>query len=239
MLEGIPLTYGPGAHAAGHVPSLVNEVQKRAYELFQERKAGLRTGSDADDWFAAEAEVLARHGRTPRRTTPATAPADPAGTAWSRLSALTAADIMSKPVIAITADCPLPRVVAVLREHGFGALPVVSSSGEIIGVISATDIVRTNDEAWQTAGRFVAALRDWGTARTAAELAGGLLDETAVDDTCSRDVVSCGPEASLVTVATLMAARRVHRVFVLDGGTLSGVVTSLDLARTISAVASS
>lgn len=233
MLDRAPLTYGPGDHAA----SLQDEVQKRAFELFQERQAGLRSGNDADDWFAAEAEVLARHGRAHPHGNAATAPASDARTAsWSRLAALKAADVMTVPVIAITADCPLPRAIAALRERGLSALPVVTAAGELVGVISQTDVVRASDEAWQTAGKFVEATRVLGESPTAAELAGGMLDEVAVQDTCSQGVVSCAPDASLSDVAKLMSDRRVHRVFVIDAGVLTGVVTALDLARTVASV---
>jgi hypothetical protein len=40
---------------------LESEIRLRAYELYQQR--GCVAGHEADDWFAAEHEVMARHGQ--------------------------------------------------------------------------------------------------------------------------------------------------------------------------------
>jgi Protein of unknown function (DUF2934) len=39
--------------------NLEDEIRRRAYELYQQRAPG--TGSEADDWFAAEREVMQRY----------------------------------------------------------------------------------------------------------------------------------------------------------------------------------
>jgi hypothetical protein len=39
--------------------NLEDEIRRRAYELYQQR--GNRTGSEADDWFAAESEIRQRY----------------------------------------------------------------------------------------------------------------------------------------------------------------------------------
>lgn len=39
---------------------LTSEIRLRAYELYQQR--GCAPGQEEQDWFAAESEVLSRHG---------------------------------------------------------------------------------------------------------------------------------------------------------------------------------
>ena len=39
--------------------NLEDEIRRRAYELYQQRQPG--AGSEADDWFAAEREVMQRY----------------------------------------------------------------------------------------------------------------------------------------------------------------------------------
>ena len=41
--------------------NLEDEIRRRAYELFQQRGPGSGSGSEADDWLAAEREVIRRY----------------------------------------------------------------------------------------------------------------------------------------------------------------------------------
>jgi hypothetical protein len=46
----------------GYAPlDLESEIRLRAYELYEQR--GCTPGHEAEDWFAAEREVLARHAQ--------------------------------------------------------------------------------------------------------------------------------------------------------------------------------
>lgn len=57
------------------------------------------------------------------------------------------------------------------------------------------------------------------------------LDSVRVGEAMHRGVVTCRPEASLFTVARLMAAHRIHAVVVADGSATSewSLVSDLDL----------
>jgi Protein of unknown function (DUF2934) len=51
-----------GKASNGFSPAdLESEIRLRAYELYEQR--GCTPGQEADDWFAAEREVLARHAQ--------------------------------------------------------------------------------------------------------------------------------------------------------------------------------
>ncbi len=50
-------------------------------------------------------------------------------------------DIMSSPVVSVTADTPLPRIVALMRERRIGALPVVDADGKLVGLVTESDLV--------------------------------------------------------------------------------------------------
>jgi hypothetical protein len=45
-------------------PALESEIRVRAYEIYAQR--GYTNGREAEDWFEAEREVLARHGNSAR-----------------------------------------------------------------------------------------------------------------------------------------------------------------------------
>ena len=57
-----------------------------------------------------------------------------------------------------------------------------------------------------------------------------------VSEIMSRDVKSVGPEDDVEAVARMMAAAGYHRVPVLDGTDLVGIVTSLDIVRLVGEV---
>ena len=50
----------------------------------------------------------------------------------------------------------------------------------------------------------------------------------------NQKVLSVPPKASVRAAATMMRDRGIHRVLVIDGTTLVGIVSALDIARTVS-----
>jgi CBS domain-containing protein len=51
-------------------------------------------------------------------------------------------DVMTSPALAVHPDTPVKRALVLLDEHAITMLPVVDVSGEIVGVLSESDVVR-------------------------------------------------------------------------------------------------
>lgn len=62
-----------------------------------------------------------------------------------------------------------------------------------------------------------------------------VLDEHTVDEVMTRKLWALPPDESVAHAAELMAKASVHRVVVMDGDTLAGVVSALDLAKMVAA----
>jgi CBS domain-containing protein len=65
---------------------------------------------------------------------------------WSRRRAtqhprLTAGELMSSPAITIHPDAPIPRAARLMHTHHIKRLPVVDSSGKLIGIVSRRDLL--------------------------------------------------------------------------------------------------
>jgi CBS domain-containing protein len=60
-----------------------------------------------------------------------------------RLEAIFLRDVMGTPVVTITPDAPLGEAGRRMLEHRIGALPVVDTSGELLGIITESDLLRT------------------------------------------------------------------------------------------------
>ena len=58
------------------------------------------------------------------------------------LARLTIKQVMSSPVISVTADTPIEEAAAVMADHKIGGLPVVEG-GRLVGIISERDIARS------------------------------------------------------------------------------------------------
>ena len=61
-----------------------------------------------------------------------------------------------------------------------------------------------------------------------------LLDQRTVGEAMTKEIFSVPPGASVRTAATMMRDKGIHRVLVMEGKTLVGIVSALDIARAVS-----
>ena len=61
-----------------------------------------------------------------------------------------------------------------------------------------------------------------------------LLDQRTVEEAMSREVFAIAPAASIKRAAAAMHRRGIHRLIVMEGKTLVGIVSALDIARIVS-----
>lgn len=57
-------------------------------------------------------------------------------------SALTAADVMTEDPVTVREDAPLLDVTRTMREHSVRRLPVVSSDGTLVGIVTFDDLMQ-------------------------------------------------------------------------------------------------
>jgi CBS domain-containing protein len=140
---------------------------------------------------------------------------------------LTAADLMTRDVFTVRTRDSVHHVAKLLNERRISGAPVLDDRGRLVGIISKTDLVR----AWGKA--LSSAVEDFF------EMPG---DESfdpedqpigQIVDLMHRGLVTVGPEAAASELAKLMLERRIHRVLVTRGDELLGIVSSLDLLKTI------
>ncbi len=124
---------------------------------------------------------------------------------------------MSAPVHMTLPSERLDRVHKQLISLSISSLPVVDERGRLVGVVSRSDLLRM--------GRFQAGLRHSATLLT--------FPDRPVADVMTANVVTVGPEASLSEAASLMARKNIHRVFVMDGDSLMGVLSTKDVMAAI------
>jgi CBS-domain-containing membrane protein len=132
-------------------------------------------------------------------------------------------DVMSTDLVTVGKTTSYKQVARLMTEHKVNALPVVTKSGHLIGVVSEADVLRKEERRfrWLTSGLS-------GRARRARAKAGA---RTAVE-LMTSPVITTHPDASLASAARLMNDHHIRRLPVLDAsGSLIGMVSRRDLLR--------
>jgi CBS-domain-containing membrane protein len=150
------------------------------------------------------------------------------------LGRLTAEDLMTENPVSIRESLTAREALGFLLDRGISAAPVTDEAGHPVGVISQTDLLVHDREAVEhlappeyESGRPFGP-RDWE----------GFQIERA-DGTCVRDlmtpaVFAVNPKAPARRIVEQMCELGVHRLYVVDGGgVLVGVISSLDLLRSL------
>jgi len=148
--------------------------------------------------------------------------------------ALIAKSMMSTRVLSVSPETPLVNVHRIFVEEEIHGAPVVDETNAIQGVISSADLLRAVVQEREAGGADSGYLREmmefsssgWQTMPDDFQ---DRLAQLRVEDFMTRDVVSVAPDTPIAEVAQSMRRDRVHRVFVVDGEALVGVISALDL----------
>jgi CBS domain-containing protein len=134
----------------------------------------------------------------------------------------TAADLMHANAVTVPAQEPLLEVLHLLVVAGIGGVPVVGTRGEVVGVLSASDVLRAVEQVCDED-------------RDAGEHAGvrDSLQTLTAGDIATPDVIWVSPTTSAAQVSEIMRAEGIHRVLVGSSDSLVGILTSFDLLRAI------
>ena len=133
----------------------------------------------------------------------------------------TVRDIMTTPVVAVSADTTFKEMAALIRQHRISALPVIDAHKKVIGLVSEADLLATEAVAGEQNEAFSAIVR-----RKELKKAGG----TVARDLMSRSVVTVSPWDAVEHAARLLYALRLKRLPVTDAdGALVGIITRSDV----------
>ncbi len=122
---------------------------------------------------------------------------------------LRARDLMQTDILTVDPDTALVDIHRLFAEEEIHGAPVVDEDFRVCGVVSALDLLRVVGERYDD---FEDRMRDI----TAADVMTGA-------------IVSVAPDATAAEIARVMRAQRVHRVLVVEGKDLLGVITTFDL----------
>ncbi len=125
------------------------------------------------------------------------------------------ADIMQTNLETIGAEDSVEDAVEILADKHISGLPVVSSRGQLIGVVSTTDVLQLLAEAPDSERR------------------GEVLEGTQVREVMTAKPITVGPDEDIHEAARQMLYGEIHRLFVEFDGCLVGVLTQSDIVGAV------
>ncbi|MEN8182231.1 MAG: CBS domain-containing protein [Myxococcota bacterium] len=144
-----------------------------------------------------------------------------------------ARDVMETHVITVSPELPLLDLHRVFVEEEIHGAPVVDETGRVLGIVSSADLLRAVDDEGAThSGPPPAYLRELFEERGGFALPDELharLEELCVSDIMTSGGVTVSPETPIDEVASQMRRYRIHRLPVVSGSRLEGIVTTFDL----------
>ncbi len=154
---------------------------------------------------------------------------------------LTVERIMQSKPRTVAPDMPLVQLEQLFLTEEVSGFPVVQDD-RLVGLISRSDIVRslvTERSRVEQVSGFHHGLDEFtpdGSMQSLDAIAaqvGVRFAELTVEDAMVRNVVTIGYSESLKRLAEIMVDGHLHRIPVVNGDRLVGLVTTIDLARAI------
>jgi CBS domain-containing protein len=152
---------------------------------------------------------------------------------------LTAKDIMNTDVIVAQDTMTLQELTDLLTAKMITGVPVIDDGGKLVGVVSATDVVRSSarrtaiSEERQRSNYY---LRGWEDQLDEDELAKFHVEEDdglTVREIMTPLIFKVTEEATLAEMADTMIGGRIHRLLITRDERLVGIVTTLDMLKAI------
>jgi CBS-domain-containing membrane protein len=146
---------------------------------------------------------------------------------------LKAKDVMTKDVITVRRETSVRDLALIFTERRISNVPVVDESGELIGIVSESDLVEQDKNLHIPT---VVSIFDWviyleSDKRFEKELQ--KMTAQTVGEIFSEEVVSVTPETAVSEIADVMSTKKVHAVPVVEGRRVVGVVSRIDLIKTM------
>jgi CBS domain-containing protein len=139
-------------------------------------------------------------------------------------------EIMKTDIITIHKDLSCKEAARILLENKITGAPVVDDEGKVVGVFSEKDIFRalfpSYREFFESPGTYL----DFEKMEEEAESAAV---EKKVEEIMKKNYIVATPDAPVLKVGAQMIVTGFHRVPVLEGGKLVGMVTRHEIYQAI------
>jgi len=146
---------------------------------------------------------------------------------------LTAGDVMTREVITVKKETTIRELAELFARHRISSAPVVDDSGVMIGIVTETDLVEQDKSLHIPT---VISLFDWviyleSDKKFEKELK--KMTGQTVGDIFTCEVVQVSSATPVSDLADLISSRKINSIPVVDESRLVGIVSRIDLIRTM------
>jgi CBS domain-containing protein len=114
-------------------------------------------------------------------------------------------------------DTPVDKIARTMHMRDVSGVPILDARGRLVGVVTRTDLIRL--------GLLRARRRPTSSVMT--------LPHQRASEVMTHAPVEVSSATALRHAARLMVDNQIHRVFVIEGGQLAGVISAVDLAAAV------
>jgi CBS domain-containing protein len=140
-----------------------------------------------------------------------------------------ASDVMTRNVLTVGRETSVANAIRVMLDSNVSGLPVLDN-GKVVGILTEGDLLRRSETGTEKhRPRWLEILM--GPGRMAGEYV--RTHGRKVEEIMTTDLISVTGDTPLDEVVGLMERRRIKRVPVIEGDVLVGIVSRLDLLRTL------
>ena len=146
---------------------------------------------------------------------------------------LKAKDLMTRDVITVTPETEVTEIARLLLERRFNGVPVVNRNGDLVGVISQSDLIAEQKKlpipsVFTILDAFIPIYPPGKMAKEVQKIAA-----MKASQAMTADLVTVGPEEGIDEIASIMVNKSIHTIPVLEGGKLVGIIGKEDILRTL------
>lgn len=142
---------------------------------------------------------------------------------------ITASDLLNPEVVTVREDLTVADLAAFLVEHEISGAPVVDDRGHPVGVVSLVDIAAANTDEEGVGPDFYGSGWDEGPDDELGEVELGEDEELLVSDIMNPEIHAVAEDATVSEVASTLLAKHVHRLLVMRGDEIVGIISTSDL----------
>jgi CBS domain-containing protein len=151
------------------------------------------------------------------------------------MKTLTVADAMTPDPVSVPPEMEVGDVAKVMVDKGIGGVPVVTTDGDLVGIVTESDLIVLDSEVKFPS--YVHFLDGYifvpGAVHKFEEKFRKAVAATA-GEMMTEDVLTVAPDDKIEDVAELMTKKKMKRFPVVQDGALVGIITMRDIVKLIS-----
>lgn len=147
---------------------------------------------------------------------------------------LLAKDIMTRDVITILHTASVRELSRLFAEKGITGVPVIDEESNLVGMVSMRDVIAEEVRSLGANLEYQDIYELFSSALHIEETEGVSVRGLWVEEIMARDIYTALESTPVREICSIMHSHNIHRVPVLRGSKLAGIVTTMDVLRVVS-----